>query len=137
MPTEAPRSSEPPRPAPELASLKIRRDNPTPRRPFLWLLVGSVAAVGIALSAYLLISSYLSTVQVEKTVASLVTQGEALMVLSVAGYVEAAVGLVVGVMIAMPLIRRFLRKGGRREGNQCRRTKQGDATRHGNSDTML
>jgi RND family efflux transporter MFP subunit len=45
--------------------------------------------VGVALAAYLMLSTYLSTVQVEKTVASLVTQGEALMVLSVAGYVEA------------------------------------------------
>jgi RND family efflux transporter MFP subunit len=89
LPTEAPRSTETPRPSPELASLKIRRDAPPPRRPILWLLVGSVAAVGLALAAYLAISSYLSTVQVEKTVASLVTQGEALMVLSVAGYVEA------------------------------------------------
>ncbi|MCI0657731.1 MAG: efflux RND transporter periplasmic adaptor subunit [Acidobacteria bacterium] len=86
---EASRPSESPRSAPELASLKIRRDAPQARRPFLWLLVGSVGAVGVALAAYLAISSYLSTVQVEKTVASLVTQGEALMVLSVAGYVEA------------------------------------------------
>lgn len=86
---EAPQSSETPRSSPELASLRIRRDAAPPRRPMLWLLVGSVAAVGIALGAYAVISSYLSTVQVEKTVASLVTQGEALMVLSVAGYVEA------------------------------------------------
>jgi HlyD family secretion protein len=86
---EASRPSESPRSAPELASLKIRRDAPPARRPFLWLLVGSVGAVGVALAAYLMLSTYLSTVQVEKTVASLVTQGEALMVLSVAGYVEA------------------------------------------------
>jgi HlyD family secretion protein len=86
---EASKPSDPVRAAPELASLRIRRDAPPPRRPILWLLAGSVGAVGVALAAYVALSSYLSTVQVEKTVASLVTQGEALMVLSVAGYVEA------------------------------------------------
>lgn len=86
---EAPRPSETPQSSPELASLRIRRDAAPRRRPILWLLVGSVGSVGLALAAYAAFSIYFSGVRVEKTVASLVTQGEALMVLSVAGYVEA------------------------------------------------
>jgi len=86
---EAPRPSETPQSSPELASLRIRRDAAPRRRPILWLLVGSVGSVGLGLAAYAAFSIYFSGVRVEKTVASLVTQGEALMVLSVAGYVEA------------------------------------------------
>ena len=86
---EAPLAGEGPRTLPELASLKIRRDAPRPKRTALWLLVGAVAAVGVALAAYLALSTYFGVVKVQKTVASLVTQGEALTVLTVAGYVEA------------------------------------------------
>jgi len=86
---EAPRANEAPRPIPELASLRIRRDTERPKRPIGWLLLGSVGAVAVAVVAYFALSSTFGAVTVEKTTASLVTQGQVLTMLSVTGYVEA------------------------------------------------
>ncbi len=82
--------SEPtPMPGAELASLRIHRDPGRGKRPTLWLAILSVAAVALALAAYVAASRYLGAVVVEKTTASLVTQGQALTLLTVSGYVEA------------------------------------------------
>ena len=54
---EAPRANEAPRPIPELASLRIRRDTERPKRPIGWLLLGSVGAVAVAVVAYFALSS--------------------------------------------------------------------------------
>jgi len=81
-----------PQPSPpnaQLAALKIHRGEPSPRRPFFWLLAGAVAAVAAALAGYWAIATFFSGVTVEKTVASIVTQGQAMTILSVTGYVEA------------------------------------------------
>jgi len=76
-------------PSSDLASLRIQRGSPAPPRPLFWLLAASVAAVVVALAACWIVSAAFSGVAVEKTVASLVTHGQALTVLSVTGYVEA------------------------------------------------
>ena len=85
---EASRTSSP-KPAPDLASLRIPRGEEPRRRPTAWLLGGAIGAVALAVAAYALLSSYFGVLSVEKTTAALVTQGQALTVLSVAGYVEA------------------------------------------------
>jgi len=77
------------KPGPELASLRIRREPGRAKRPTGWLIVGSVGAVLVALAAYFAASTFLGAVPVEKTTAALVTQGEALTLLTVSGYVEA------------------------------------------------
>ena len=86
---EVPKPTESPRPAPELAALRIRRDVPRRRRPTGWLILLALVAVGLATGAYFGLSYFLGAVEVEKTTASVVTQGQALSVLSVTGYVEA------------------------------------------------
>jgi RND family efflux transporter MFP subunit len=86
---EAYQSSPAPKPPPELASLRIRRDAERPKRPTAWLIVASVAAVALAVGAYFAVSVFFGAVAVEKTTAALVTQGQALTLLTVSGYVEA------------------------------------------------
>jgi HlyD family secretion protein len=86
---DAHKMTEPAKPLPELASLRIHREAPRPRRPAGWLLAGSALCVGVAIAAYYLLSSYFGAIPVDKVTASLVTQGQALTVLSVTGYVEA------------------------------------------------
>lgn len=86
---EVPKPAEAARPTPELSALRIRRDEGRPRRPTGWLILGSLLAVGLAVGAYLAASSFLGATTVEKTTAAVVTQGQALTLLSVSGYVEA------------------------------------------------
>jgi len=86
---EVPKPAESPRAVPELSGLRISRGTEGPRRPTGWLVLGSVLAVALALGAYFAASSYLGAIMVEKTTASLVTQGQALTLLTVSGYVEA------------------------------------------------
>lgn len=81
--------TEPAKPLPELASLRIHREAQRPKRPAGWLLAGSAACVAVAIAAYFLLSRYFGAVPVDKVTASLVTEGQALTVLSVTGYVEA------------------------------------------------
>jgi RND family efflux transporter MFP subunit len=76
-------------PGADLASLRIPRGEEPPKRPTAWLLGGSIAAVVLAIAAYALLTWYFGVPAVQKTTAALVTQGQALTVLSVAGYVEA------------------------------------------------
>ena len=73
----------------DLAALRIPRGEEPPKRPFAWLLGGAIAAVLLAAGSYFLLSRYFGVLAVQKTAAALVTQGQALTVLSVAGYVEA------------------------------------------------
>jgi HlyD family secretion protein len=86
---EATKSHPSGKPGPELASLRIRRDPERAKRPTGWLIAGSVAAVALALAAYFAAKLFLGAVPVEKTTAALVTQGQALTLLTVSGYVEA------------------------------------------------
>ncbi len=78
-----------PRPMPDLAALRIHRDRERPRRPLLLLLGGAVLALAVAAGAYAWMSSAMRAVPVEKTTAALITEGQALTVLSASGYVEA------------------------------------------------
>ena len=86
---EVPKPADNPRAVPELSGLRISRESEGPRRPIGWLILGSILAVVLALGAYFAASSYLGAITVEKTTASLVTQGQALTLLTVSGYVEA------------------------------------------------
>src|SRR2546422_5483107 len=83
MPIESPRQ------VPDLSSLRIRREPERPKRPFLLLLTGAVLALAIAVGAYAWMSSSFRAVSVEKTTAALITEGQALTILSASGYVEA------------------------------------------------
>src|SRR2546425_10681714 len=83
MPIESPRQ------VPDLSSLRIRREPERPKRPFLLLLTGAVLALAIAVGAYAWLSSSFRALPVEKTVAALITEGQALTILSASGYVEA------------------------------------------------
>ncbi len=85
----APMPIETPRPMPDLAGLRIRRESERPKRPLLLLLVGAVLASAAAVGAYLWLSSAMRAVHVETTTAALLTEGQALTVLSASGYVEA------------------------------------------------
>ena len=80
---------ETPRQAPDLASLRIRREPERPRRPVLLLLGGAVLVFAIGAGAFAWMSSSLRAPVVEKTNAALITEGQALTVLSASGYVEA------------------------------------------------
>jgi len=80
---------ETPRQAPDLASLRIRREPERPRRPVLLLLGGAVLVFAIGAGAFAWMSSSLRAPLVEKTNAALITEGQALTVLSASGYVEA------------------------------------------------
>ena len=86
---EGTRAPAAPKPGPELASLRIRRDPERSKRPTLGLILGAVGTVALAVAAYFTASYYLAAVTVEKTTAALVTQGQALTLLTVSGYVEA------------------------------------------------
>ncbi|MEK7798295.1 MAG: hypothetical protein AAB297_00570, partial [Acidobacteriota bacterium] len=83
MPVESPRH------APDLAALRIRREPDRPKRPLGILLAGAVLAFALAAGAYAWMSSSLRAVAVEATTAALITEGQALTVLSASGYVEA------------------------------------------------
>jgi len=87
MPTAMPAETE--RPVSELAALRIRRDREPKRRPTAWLIAGAVLAVLAGAGAYLGLKSYLDTVSVEKTTAAVITEGQAMSVLTASGYVEA------------------------------------------------
>ena len=80
---------ETPRQAPDLASLRIRREPERPRRPVLLLLGGAVLVFAIGAGAFAWMSASLRAPVVEKTNAALITEGQALTVLSASGYVEA------------------------------------------------
>src|SRR5256712_4861048 len=83
MPIESPRQ------VPDLSSLRIRREPERPKRPFLLLLTGAVLALAIAVGAYAWLSSSFRALPVEKTTAALITEGQALTILSASGYIEA------------------------------------------------
>src|SRR5438093_5008082 len=85
----APMPIDTPRQVPGLSSLRIRREPERPRRPFLLLLVAAVLAFTLAAGAYAWMSSSLRALSVEKTTAALITEGQALTILSATGYVEA------------------------------------------------
>jgi len=83
MPIESPRQ------APDLSSLRIRREPERPKRPLLLLLSGAVLALALSVGAYAWMSSLLRALPVETTTAALITEGQALTILSASGYVEA------------------------------------------------
>jgi HlyD family secretion protein len=86
----APMPIDTPRQAPDLSALRIRREPERPKRPLFLLLVGAVLAIGIALGAYAVLSSTsIRALPVEKTTAALITEGQAMTILSASGYVEA------------------------------------------------
>src|SRR3989475_11158857 len=78
-----------PRQVPDLSSLRIRREPERPKRPFLLLLSGAVLALALSVGAYAWMSSSLRALPVETTTAALITEGQALTILSASGYVEA------------------------------------------------
>jgi RND family efflux transporter MFP subunit len=82
-------SQETPRPAPDLAALRIRREPEKSRSPRGWLLGGAVLVVAIGAAAYFLAGRSLRPRTVEAVTASLLTEGQATTVLTATGYVEA------------------------------------------------
>src|SRR3989441_8859862 len=78
-----------PRQVPDLSSLRIRREPERPKRPLLLLLAGAVLTFAIAVGAYAWMPSPLRALPVETTTAALITEGQALTILSASGYVEA------------------------------------------------
>ena len=84
-----PMNGENPRPAPDLAALRIRREPEKSRSPRGWLLAGAIAVVAVGAAAYFLAGRSLRPRTVEVVTASLLTEGQATTVLSATGYVEA------------------------------------------------
>ncbi len=85
----APMPIDTPRPKPDLAGLRIPRERERAKRPLLLLLGGAVLALAAAVGMYAWLSSAMRAVPVETTTAALITEGQALTVLSASGYVEA------------------------------------------------
>lgn len=85
----SPMPIETPRQAPDLSALRIRREPERPKRPLFLLLAGAILTLAVALGAYVLLSSSLRALSVEKTTAALITEGQAMTILSASGYVEA------------------------------------------------
>jgi RND family efflux transporter MFP subunit len=82
-------SSENPRPAPDLAALRIRREPEKTGRPKGLLFGGALLVVAIGVGAYFLAGRSLRPRTVEAVTASLLTEGQATTVLSATGYIEA------------------------------------------------
>ena len=82
-------SSENPRPAPDLAALRIRREPEKTGRPKGLLFGGALLVVAIGVGAYFFAATSLRPRTVEAVTASLLTEGQATTVLSATGYVEA------------------------------------------------
>src|SRR5262245_66388561 len=78
------------RPPPALSALRISREPKKTKRPLLLLLLGTVLALAIGLGSLVFLSSSLRSLPVEKTTAALITEGQAMTILSASGYVEAA-----------------------------------------------
>jgi len=85
----APMPIDTPRPMPDLTGLRIPRERERPKRPLLLLLGSAVMVFAIGVGAYAWISSATRAVPVETITAALITEGQALTVLSASGYVEA------------------------------------------------
>jgi HlyD family secretion protein len=84
-----PMNQETSRPAPDLAALRIRREPEKARGPKGWLLGGAVLVVAIGAAAYFFAGRSLRPRTVEVVTASLLTEGQALTVLTATGYIEA------------------------------------------------
>jgi len=82
-------SSENPRPAPDLAALRIRREPEKTGRPKGLLFGGALLVVAIGVGAYFFAGRSLRPRAVEAVTASLLTEGQATTVLSATGYIEA------------------------------------------------
>jgi HlyD family secretion protein len=82
-------NGESPRPAPDLAALRIRREPEKARGPRGWLLLGAVGVVAAGAAVWFLAGRSLRPRTVEAVTASLLSEGQATTVLSATGYVEA------------------------------------------------
>jgi len=82
-------SSENPRPAPDLAALRIRREPEKTGRPKGLLFGEALLVVAMGVGAYFLAGRSLRPRTVEAVTASLLTEGQATTVLSATGYIEA------------------------------------------------
>ena len=78
-----------PHPAPDLAALRIRREPERPRRPVLWILLGAGLVVAAGAGLYIATSPLRPAATVERTTAAVVSEGQALTILTASGYVEA------------------------------------------------
>lgn len=84
-----PMKIETPHAAPDLGALRIHREPERPRRPIGWLLTGAVLVVGAGAGLYIFVSPFHAAPTVERTTAAVVSEGQALTVLTASGYVEA------------------------------------------------
>lgn len=82
-------STESPRPAADLSSLRIQREPERPPGVRRWLLLAAAAIVAAGLAAYFLSGKTLGPPTVETVAASIVTEGQATTLLTATGYVEA------------------------------------------------
>jgi RND family efflux transporter MFP subunit len=82
-------NQETPRPAPDLAALRIRREPERARGPKVGLLLAAIAVVAVGVAAYFLAGRSLRPRTVEVVTAALLTEGQATTVLTATGYVEA------------------------------------------------
>ena len=82
-------SQENPRPTPDLAALRIRREPEKSGRPKGLLFVGAVLVVAAGVAAYFYAGRSLRPRAVEVVTASLLTEGQATTLLTATGYIEA------------------------------------------------
>jgi RND family efflux transporter MFP subunit len=84
-----PMKIETPHAAPDLGALRIHREPERPRRPIGWLLLGAAFVVAAGAGLYVFVSPFRPAATVERTTAAVVSEGQALTVLTASGYVEA------------------------------------------------
>ncbi len=82
-------SQESPRPTPDLASLRIRREPERTGRPKGLLFVGALLVVAAGAAAYFFAGRSFRPKTVEAVTASLLTEGQASTLLTATGYIEA------------------------------------------------
>ncbi len=82
-------SQEPPRPAPDLSDLRIRREPEKSGRPRGLMLLAAILVVALGVAAWFFAGRSFRPQTVEAVTASLLTEGQATTLLTATGYIEA------------------------------------------------